>query len=172
MGSDDLTPAWRWLDVRGRVGSMLARLLLATIVLTATAHAAHADAGPVQEGGPRLQASMYERTLEGGESPLQVLVRLCEVPEFENRCEPMPDGLRHAIAGAVDLRIRWVHRKWPHAGQYWVLSPIRFMPQRAVFAYSWRDQPVECWGDGRIFFRRTPGGWAHDGGGSGSWGCV
>jgi hypothetical protein len=151
---------------------MRASSVAAIVILALTVPVARAAARPAQERGPQLQAWMYEKNLEHHGRQIQVLASLCEAPRYQNGCARMPDGLRHAIEAAVEVPIRWVHRMWPHAGEYRVLSPIRFMPQRAAFSYSWRDpDPNGCWGSGRTYFRRAAMGWAPDGG-EGYVGCV
>ena len=95
------------------------------------------------------------------EGSIQVLRRLCGGPRRERHCHRMSRSLQAAIDEEHEGTIEWVRRMYPYRGKYFVLSPIRFGSDRAVFKYLWRDMESEggCGGHGRVFFRQTRDGW-------------
>jgi hypothetical protein len=103
---------------------------------------------------------MYARVLRG-EEQIQVLVRFCQRPRAETHCRRMSVSLQAHIGAESTPPIRWVHRRWPHAGTYWVFSRIRFGAGRAVYRYAWVETEADggCAGSGRVRFRRVLDAW-------------
>ena len=83
---------------------MRIRLAAALVLLVLMAPAVRAAPGLVLQRGPELQAWLYERKLEHRRQPVQILVRLCDVPRYENGCVSMPHDLRRAIEAEVAVR--------------------------------------------------------------------
>lgn len=128
---------------------------------------------PQSQLDPRSYAAGCMPTSSKRDQRVQLLVRTCKRPQWETRSRPMTDQLSAAIereyAGDGAGELTWVHRRWPHAGIYWVLSPIRFRFPRARFDYVWRDpSPAGCAGHGMARFKRGPEGWENLGGPGGA----
>lgn len=141
-------------------GLVIALTVVATCAVSVLAASAEPSSGP----GPQMRAEMYDAVLVDAYSPIQVLARICVRPRRPRRCLPLGYQVRHAIDAGVPVEIRWVHRMWPHAGDYWVLSPVRSTDRHASFTYAWTDPLSGCRGGGRKRFRREGGAWMSDGG--------
>lgn len=138
---------------------MMRRPLIATIALLALVVS---PGTALAEPTPRSHATrawMYMAALDEGS--IQVLRRLCGGPRRERHCHRMSRSLQAAIDEEHEGTIEWVRRMYPYRGKYFVLSPIRFGSDRAVFKSLWRDMESEggCGGHGRVFFRQTGTGW-------------
>ena len=113
-------------------GLVIALTVVATCAVSVLAASAEPSSGP----GPQMRAEMYDAVLVDAYSPIQVLARICVRPRRPRRCLPLGYQVRHAIDAGVPVEIRWVHRMWPHAGDYWVLSPVRSTDRHASFTYA------------------------------------
>jgi hypothetical protein len=72
----------------------------------------------------------------------------------------MSESLQAHIGAESEPPIRWVHRMWPHAGIYWVFSPIHFGSGRAAYRYKWvEDDDGVCKARGLVRFRRALDAW-------------
>ena len=143
-------------------------LAVLALVAMATGTAGAAELTPARV--PELRGWMYATVLDRDER-IQLLVRICRRPQWETRCRPMTVGLRTAIEREFGGELTWVHRMWPQAGVYWVLSPIRFRLPRARFNYAWQDpSPAGCAGHGLARYKRGLEGWQSLGG-PGGVGC-
>ena len=141
------------------------------LVLVPAAASAAASREGIHGRGRHAQAAMYATVLDHGHRPIQVLNRLCAKPQVRKRCVDIDDGLRHAISAAVDRPLKWVGHMEHGEGVFWVLSAIRFRPERASFDYSWREPASSgCVGFGHSLFRLVDGEWVKDGG-TGGGGC-
>jgi hypothetical protein len=111
---------------------------------------------------------MYAQAIDdtwAGEGRVQMLSRLCKRPRNAKHCVVMPGGLQRSLEDAVNRRITFVRRKWPHLGDFWVLSPLTFDGNKAQFTYAWDEPGAEgCSGNGRLKFRKTSSGWEVSGG--------
>ena len=133
--------------------------LPATIALLVTVLAPGAALSEPTPRSHATRAGMYVEALDTGS--IQVRRRLCDRPQREDQCHRMSRSLKAAIDEEHDGTIEWVRRMWPYRGKYYVLGPIQFGSDRAVFKYLWRDMESEggCGGHGRVFFRQTRDGW-------------
>jgi len=146
----------------------LAILTVATVLGTVPAAPVSAR---VWVRGPVAQAGMIATVIGDGTDATQVLARRCANVREETGCARIRRRLRHAIDDAVAAPITWVHRMWPSAGVYWVLSPFAWHGDHARLRYSWRDPaPFGCNGGGRSVFTLTGDTWDETSG-SGYTGC-
>jgi hypothetical protein len=119
-----------------------------------------ASPAPAMAAGPRhtvgAKAWMYTRPAElDTRGRIQILSRVCPGawPAIDG-CTGIGRRLRHAIARRIDVPLTWVSEEQPDAGDFWVLSPIRFEGERARFSFRWHEQgPFACAGHGRLAFR-------------------
>jgi hypothetical protein len=133
---------------------------LSLFMLAAFATSASASGAIVHGRGLHAEAALYAGALGDGRRPAQILDRLCANPEAQRRCEPIRPALERAITRAADRPISWVHRLDRHAGDFWVLAPIRFGTDSAKLRWAWRDpRPFGCFGGGQLRYRRIHGAW-------------
>jgi hypothetical protein len=131
------------------------------LVLIGAAAASAAPSGSDIHGrGIRAAAALDARVLDTGRRPIQILDRLCRIPETRRACTPAGTAFRRAVSRAVDRPIVWVHHRRPRAGTFWVLAPIRWSPKTASLRYAWDDPGAGgCFGGGQLRYTRERGAW-------------
>ena len=124
---------------------MRTRWILATsLVVGLLATPAFAATAP-HGRGPSAQAAMIARTAGSSKQPVQVLNQLCDNPNSQHGCAP----------------ITWVGHRRRHAGQFWVLGPVRFDRSPVGTMVSWRDPGrYGCYGWTRLSWERHRGAWS------------
>jgi hypothetical protein len=154
---------WTWNAVAVR------RLVLVTcLVVSFSLVGSPVSGSQLPQRTHETRGWMYAQALNApspGSDQIQVLVRLCERPRREKECRRMSPSLMAHIGAESEPPILWVHRMWPHAGTYWVLSPIRFGSGRAEYRYKWRetDENGGCAGRGVVRFLRALDSWDQTG---------
>lgn len=130
------------------------------VLIGAAAASAATGASDIHGRGIRAEAALDAGVIGTGGRPIQILDRLCLIPETRQRCTLARAALRRAISSAVDRPVSWVHRRRPHAGTFWVLAPIRWTSRTASLRYAW-DEPGAggCFGGGRLRYQRERGSW-------------
>ncbi|TMK18252.1 MAG: hypothetical protein E6G65_12510 [Actinobacteria bacterium] len=138
----------------------IAAVAVCLVLIGAAAASAATGGGDVHGRGIRSEAALYARVLDTDRQPIQILDRLCRIPETWRGCTPAGTALRRAVSRAVDRPIAWVHRRRPHAGTFWVLAPIRWTPKTASLRYAWDDPGAGgCIGGGQLRYTRERGSW-------------
>ena len=138
----------------------IAAIAVCLVLMGAAAASATPGGSDIHGRGIRSEAALYARVLDTGRRPIQILDRLCRIPETRRGCIPAGTALRLAISRAVDRPIAWVHHRRPHAGTLWVLAPIRWTQETASLRYAW-DEPGSggCFGGGQLKYARERGSW-------------
>jgi hypothetical protein len=138
----------------------IAAIAVCLVLIGAAAASAATGGNDVHGRGIRSEAALDARVLDTGRRPIQILDRLCRIPETRQGCAPASTPLRRAISRAVDRPIAWVHHRRAHGGTLWVLAPIRWTPKTASLRYAW-DEPGAggCFGGGQLRYQRERGSW-------------
>ena len=139
----------------------IAAITVCLVLIGAAAASAAPGGNDIHGRGIRAEAALYARVLDTGGRPIQILDRLCRIPETRHGCTPASTALRRAVSRAVDRPIAWVHHRRLHAGTLWVLAPIRWGPTTASLRYAWDERPGSggCFGGGQLRYTRERGSW-------------
>jgi hypothetical protein len=138
----------------------IAAVAVCLVLIGAAAVSAAPGGNDIHGRGIRSEAALYARVLDTGGRPIQILDRLCRIPETRQGCTSAGATLRRAISRAVDRPIAWVHHRRSDAGTLWVLAPIKWTPKTASLRYAW-DEPGSggCFGGGQLRYTRERGSW-------------